>query len=244
MTYVIVGASTGLGRALATRFAAAGHDLIIVSSDARDIDATAADLRIRYGRRVIPVAADITASGPYLASLHRAVAALGELDGLLLPVGAVRDDDEGGLDAASAEWIIRVNFSAVAATVTALMPYLQTRGRGTIVGFGSIAAARGRSTNIIYAAAKRGLASFFESLRHRCAGTGVVVQFYVLGYLDTALAYGRPTPVRPASPARLSEHVLRRLGRDVGVVYYPRRWRWLTAVLGLLPWALFKRLRF
>lgn len=244
MTYVIVGASTGLGRALATRFAAAGHDLVIVSSDIRDISATAADLRIRYGRRVIPIAADITDSEPYLASLQRAVAELGELNGVLLPVGAVRDDDDGQLDAATAEWVVRVNFSAVAATVAALLPHLQARGHGTITGFGSIAAARGRSTNIIYAAAKRGLASFFESLRHKCAGTGVVVQFYVLGYLDTALAYGRPTPVPPASPAGLSARVLHNLGRDVGVVYYPRHWRWLTAVVRLLPWTLFRRLRF
>ena len=45
--------------------------------------------------------------------------------------------------------------------------------------------------NVAYSAAKRALASFFESLRHACADTGVAVQFYVLGYMDTEL--GRRT---------------------------------------------------
>ena len=52
----------------------------------------------------------------------------------------------------------------------------------------------GRSRNVAYSAAKRALASFFESLRHAFADSGVVVQFYVLGYMDTELAAGIQSP--------------------------------------------------
>ena len=244
MRYVIVGASSGVGRALAASFAAAGHDLIVVSSDARDIAATATDLSIRHGRQVSPVSADITNLDQYLTRLERAIADTDGVDGLFLPVGAVLEHDNGELDPAAAEWTMRANFTAVAATVTTMLPYFLARGCGTIAGFGSVAATRGRGSNIIYAASKRALESFFESLRHRCVGTGVVVQFYVLGYLDTALSYGRRTPLRPGAPEALSMLVLRKLGSDVGVVYYPGVWRWVTVILRLLPWPIFKRLSF
>lgn len=244
MTYAIVGASSGVGRALALAFARAGHDLVIVSSGQRDIAAMASDLAIRHGRRVLPVAADITDLDTYLPALHQAIDTLGGIDGLLLPVGAVLDDDDVGLGVTAAEWTLRVNFSAVAATALSLLPGLRLRPGATIVGFGSISGSRGRNRNIMYAAAKRALASFFESLRHACAPTTVVVQFYVLGYVDSAMTYGRKTPLRPASPDTLSARVLRDIRRDVGVVYYPGVWRWLTAGLAWLPWRLYKRLSF
>ena len=52
MTYIIVGGSAGLGRAIAKKFASEKNDLIIISSDLRDTKALASDLEIRYG--VIP----------------------------------------------------------------------------------------------------------------------------------------------------------------------------------------------
>lgn len=239
-----MGASSGVGRALAASFAEAGHDLIVISSDARDIAATAMDLSIRHGRQVSPVSADITDIDEYLTKLKRAIAEADCVDGLFLPVGAVLEQDNGELDVAAAEWTMRVNCTAVAATVTTMLPYFLARGCGTIAGFGSVAAARGRRSNVAYAASKRALESYFESLRHRCVGTGVVVQFYVLGYLDTALAYGRRTPLQPAAPEALGALVLRNRGREVGVVYFPNAWRWLTLALRLLPWPIFKRLSF
>ena len=244
MTYVIVGGSSGLGRALAERFAAAGHDLIVVSSDERDITATAADLTIRHQRRVVPIAADVADLNLYLMKLTAAVDQVNGVDGFLFPVGAVVAADDGGLDASEAEWLMRVNFLSVVATVAAFLPALKARPQATVAGFGSVAAARGRGNNAVYGAAKRALAAFFESLRHVCATSGVSVQFYVLGYLDTNLAFGRGILLPRANPDALSARVLRDLGRDRGVVYYPSFWRYVCFAVQLLPWIVFRRLRF
>ena len=61
MIAIVVGASAGLGRALAGELAATGHDLVVVSSDARDLAALASDLRIRHGVRVVGVPLDLGA---------------------------------------------------------------------------------------------------------------------------------------------------------------------------------------
>jgi short-subunit dehydrogenase len=244
VTYVIVGASAGLGRALARRFAEAGHSLVLVASDPRDLAAVAADLRIRHGVPVTAVPADVATDEGYLDRVAQAADALGGADGLLFPIGANAAGDDGSLDASAATRLWRANFLAVAAVAARFLPGLRRRPRAVIVGFGSVAAARGRGANVVYAAAKRGLESFFESLRHACAGSSVTVQLYVLGYLDTQLAFGVRTPLPKADPARLSARVLADLDRDVGVVYYPAVWRPICALLRRVPWVLYRRMTF
>jgi len=243
MTYVIVGASAGVGRALATSFASAGHDLLLVAPDDRDLRATAADLAIRHGVRARWVATDAT-DRTCAERIATVADELGGFDGVLFPIGAVTATDDCRFDPDRTARLLDVNFSAVAAITTRLLPHLLTRPRATIVGFGSVAATRGRGKNVAYSAAKRALASFFESLRHACADSGVAVQFYVLGYMDTELAAGVRSPIPKGDPRALGDLILKNLDRDVGVVYYPRFWRALSVALRGVPWSLFKRLRF
>jgi short-subunit dehydrogenase len=239
---VVVGASAGLGRALAEELARARHDLALVSSDARDLEALASDLRIRHGVRVLTRPLDLGRELP-TGSLRETVEQLGGVDALLLPAGWTASVDEAVLDATVAERLLRTNFLSLASIVSDLLAQLRTRERSSVVGFGSIAAVRGRSKNLVYAASKRALETYFEGLRHACAGTGVRVSLYVLGYLDTSLAFGRPTPLPRADPRRLAARVVSELGRREGVVYHPRAWRLVGAVLPLLPFSLFKRLK-
>lgn len=244
MNYLIVGASGGLGRALCYHFASVGHDLVLVSSDERDLRATASDLTVRFGRRVKTVPAELGGDETYLEDVASAADDLGELDGLLFPVGAVVSEDTGGLGPESTEWLVRTNFLSIVNAVARLLPSMKARAKGVIVGFGSVAGARGRGANVVYAASKRALESYFESLRHSCSDRDLIVQFYVLGYLDTTLASGRTSLLPKASPERLAHRVLRDLHRDVGVVYFPWYWRSLCFALRWTPWFVFKKVRF
>ena len=242
MTAVVVGASAGLGRALCDELALAGHDLVVVSSDARDLEALAADLRIRHGVKVVGVPLDLGSEPLDLARLERAASELGGASALLLPVGWTAASDDPTTGDEQAARLVRTNFLSVVAIVSALLPDLRKRPNAAVVGFGSIAAARGRGKNMVYAASKRALQTWFEGLRQACAGSSVRVSFYVLGFLDTSLSFGRRTPLPRADPARLAARVVRELGRE-GVWYHPRAWRFVGALLLLLPFSIFKRLR-
>jgi short-subunit dehydrogenase len=245
VTAVVIGASAGLGRALAGTLAAAGHDLVLVASDARDVEALAADLRVRHDVRVVALGLDLGRAGADLEPLARAADALGGADQLLLPIGwtaeAARDD--GTLDAETAERLLRTNFLSVTAVVARFLPGLRCRPHARVVGFGSVAAARGRRKNLLYASAKRALQTYFEGLRHACAETPVRVQFWVPGYLDTNLAFGRDTPLVRADPGRFARRVVTRLRDGDLVAYHPRWWRPLSAAARFAPWFLFRRLR-
>ena len=242
MSYLIVGGSSGLGRALAESLARAGLPLILVSSDRRDTQAVASDLGLRYGVPVLGVGLDLESPTASLHELDDAVARSSPLQGLLLPAGASREGDEPGQRDDEFEAITRVNYTSICRLVNHYLPRLRAAGSGWIVGFGSVAAIRGRRRNAAYSAAKRALRSYFESLRHALGGSGITVQFYVLGYLDTNLAFGRRTLLPSGSAARLAEAVVRQRGRDFGCRFYPRFWRAADLLIRALPWAIWRKL--
>jgi short-subunit dehydrogenase len=202
-----VGASGGVGRALSEALAARGDALLLVASDARDLEPQASHLRLTYGAHVEFVAADATRPEEFLEKIISTAQSFGEIDGLFFPIGASRNDDSGTLPLNEARSLIDANLLTVMAITGHFLPVLLAANHGCIVGFGSIAAVRGRQTNIVYAAAKRGLASYFESLRHIAARSKVRVQFYQLGYVETQQTFGRRLIFRPAHPAKIAAEV-------------------------------------
>ena len=244
MTFLIVGASAGLGRALTERFAADKHPLAIVSSDLRDLRPLATDLALRHGTTLECVAIDLADAHFPMDELDRVLSSLPPLRGMLFPAAAVAVDDEAGMPAFDPEMITRVNYLSICRLVTHCMPRMLHAESRVIVGFGSVAAERGRTRNAAYSAAKRALRSYFESLRHALADRGVTVQFYTLGYLDTSLAASTRTIVPKASPRRVADIVYRRRHVDFGHAFCPGFWRVICAVVRVVPWPIFRRLRF
>ncbi len=235
MRYVIVGASAGLGRALAERLAAENHDVMLIGRDQRDLDAIAADLSLRFGVETKVLVGDIGQPEALSERLNAILAAWNPIHGLLLPIGQASDEDTLDLPHKQTCEIVNANFLNVVVMIKLTLPYLTGEGRGVIVGFGSVAAARGRSYNMSYSAAKRALESYFESLRHVLRDRGIRVQFYIPGFLDTNMTYGLGTPLPKADPHRLAEKVVRQLGKDVGVRYFPAWWRPVCAAVKLAP---------
>jgi short-subunit dehydrogenase len=243
MNCLIVGASAGLGRALSNELAANGHNLVLVSSDKRDIKAVAADVHLRHGVVAHLVAGDVMDGDTYLAKIAKAADDIGGIDGLFFPIGTVADADVPGVKVATMRRLMRINLLSVMETVTLFWPQFERRGQGVIVGFSSIAASRGRRNNTVYSAAKRGLVSYFESLRQAAVDTGIRTQLYMPGYLDTGLAFGAKTFLLPPSrPEKLAKKVVRRLSKDIGLSYYPIYWRPICEILQLLPWSVYRKL--
>jgi decaprenylphospho-beta-D-erythro-pentofuranosid-2-ulose 2-reductase len=238
LSYLIVGASTGLGRALAEEYAGAGFDLVLISRDRRDTEPLAAHLRIRFGIVAIALAADF-AHDTDLAGVEDALARVSPLRGLLLPVGASDPDDEIGLSDELMVQLVNSNFLNPCRLLNVLLPRL--RG-GEVVGFGSVAGMRGRTRNAAYAASKSALMTYFESLRHWAGAAEIAVRFYVPGYLDTNLAFGQDLPFRAADARALA----RRVRADTGLTvtrYFPAYWRFIVSLLLVLPWSIYRRLK-
>lgn len=244
MTTLIVGASAGVGRALARALAVRAHRLTLVARDRRDLDAEAANLRHSFGATVECIAADAASPESLLQALGVRLSHGEPIRNLFLPLGISRTDDDGTLAPADTAPLLNVNLESVMAVVNTCLPTMMAAGAGNIVGFGSIAAIRGRRTNIVYSVAKRGLESYFESLRHRTAASGVRTQFYRLGYVATQQSFGKKLLLPMARPEWIAEQVVRHLDQDRGLHHLPAFWGIAGALLPLLPWSIYRRLEF
>lgn len=240
---VIIGASAGLGRALAERLAGIGHDLYLVASDVTDLEPLASDLRLRHGGAVHAQGQDITqADAETLAAtvLER----LGGVDNLFLVAGITEPVDSGPLPPATLTRLLEVNMLSAIRIVNAFLPHMATNPSANLVGAGSVAAGRARRNNTVYGTAKRGLEFYFEAMRHWLAADGrrCRVQFYRLGYLRTRMTFGQKLLFPALAPDQAAAAMVANLGRDLGVTYLPWWWSVIMAIIGLLPWPIFRRL--
>ena len=240
MTYVIVGGSAGVGRALAEKYASEGKHLVVISQDYRDSEALAKHLRIVHKTTAVALEIDLSNGELSYEKVDAALTGLPPLAGVLVPAGLNDDADKVGLADSILETITRVNYLAPCKIINHLLPVLR-KTSGSVIGFGSIAATRGRSKNAGYAAAKNALNSYFESLQHDLINSTIVVQFYVLGYVDTNLAFAQKLLFPRVKPEDVADYVLAHNGVS-GRFFFPRYWRPVCAIVRWLPWIIFKRL--
>ena len=244
MTWIVVGASSGLGRALSERLAKEGKSLLLASSDHRDLLPLASDLQIRFGTEVHCYSHDAEDHGGFAQGLFNYLRGTEPIDGILFPIGYVHKTDCGDLAPSGIERLVNINFLSVVSVASLLLPRMLENKKGVIVGFGSIAGIRGRGINVVYSASKRALQSYFEGLRHRYERYGLLIQFYILGYLDTNLAFGQKLLLPKADPARVAESVVSNFEKRGGTRYLPRFWRPIGIIVRTLPWLIFKRMNF
>jgi short-subunit dehydrogenase len=234
MKSIIVGASAGLGRALAEELAAQKHDLYLISSDQRDLDALASDLTLTHGITVHTLAMDLVKAdaeeirnGFFLYFDHP--------DCLFLASDYRDQNDDGPVESSLLERIISVNFMASVQIANAFLTDLADRPQAHIVGIGSFTAFRGRCKDSIYEASKRGLEFYFEALRHYLADNTCRVQFYRVGYMATQMLGERKALVPVAPPERIARAIANRLGGASGMRYLPGWWRWGLRAFVLSP---------
>ena len=240
----MVGASAGVGRALSEVLASHGYSLILVASDAVDLEKQANHLRLLYGVNVKTVSADASRPETCLEEICMVAEDFGHIDGIFFPIGASKDNDRGVLPIGEVRFLLNINLVIIIGVIGYFLPKFLALGQGNIVGFGSIAAIRGRGANMVYSAAKRGLESYFESLRHLVSDTDIRIQFYRLGYIATQQSFGKNLMFPLTTPKKVAERVFRNLENDQSFFYFPRYWSIVAKLVAFLPWIVFKKLRF
>ena len=242
MTAVIIGASSGLGRALAVELASRKQPLLLVASERRDVEATCADLRLRHGIQARSLGMDLGRDPDPGGKVLAALDGLPPVTALLMPVGVSRRDDDLSLDAAAIAQLLAVNLTAPLVIAHRLLPAL-LESKGTVVLFGSVAAQRGRGKNVAYAAAKRGLTSFAESLRQRYKTRELHVHLWQLGFLRTNLTHGMKLPLPALAPNEAAKTVVDRLGKGSFERYLPSWWWAIIFIIKRLPWFVYRRMK-
>jgi len=242
MNYLIVGASSGLGRDLAYTLSKYAHNLTLVSRDIRDLTAMKSDIESLFQTKVNTYSVDLASKTSVATFLNNKEIEFSLLDGVLFPIGMMSDKDFiTGLND-SAEQINNANFLSIVKFVEKITPFFKKRNNGLIIGFSSVASSLGRKKNIIYSASKRALNSYFESLLATFKSSNINVQFYVLGYLDTNLSFDEKLILPKASTKQLAFEVFKNIKKNNIKKFYPKWWGLISYCISLIPFFAIKKL--
>ena len=240
MSYLILGASSGLGKELAYILAKNSNDLIIISRDERDLRAIKSDLEIKFKITVKYFVVDASSFDEIKKFLHPNSLLLSEIQGILFPAGMTETKDGILNDMSASNSLIQANMGVVAYFLSKIFPIFMQKNKGVIVGFGSVSSAIGRDVNTVYAASKRGLESLFESLAISAIPSKLKIQFYTIGYLDTNLSYGKKLLLPKGSTKKLAKIVYKNLNKNYRKIYYPSWWSVIAIIIKILPFSLIR----
>jgi len=177
--YWLVGASEGLGRALALKLSRAGAEVILSARSEDRLQALAADLPGRS--QCVPI--DITDRD----SVAKAFDAVGQIDGMVFLAGVYWPQQAQDWNAEQVEAMFDINLTGAARVLAHVVPDFVARDAGHIVLTGSLSAYRGLPGAIGYSASKAGLFSLAESLDGDLRHTNIDVQLVNPGFIKTRL---------------------------------------------------------
>ena len=237
---LILGATSGIARAVARELALRGHALVLAARDLAEAERLAADLRVRAGVEAEAWPFDALDFAGHEELAVRAAAR--EVGGVVLCYGTMIDQREGEREPERALAMIQVNYASPVSVLERLAPVVVAQGRGFLCAVSSVAGDRGRASNYLYGSTKAALDAYLEGLRARLAREGVAVITVKPGVVDTAMTFGLPGLPPAAAPERVGRDVAGAIERRAATVYSPPVWRWIMAVIRALPGWLYRRL--
>jgi short-subunit dehydrogenase len=224
---IIVGASSGIGRALA-RELADEYDLGLAARRTERLEAVGEEVG---GAHVAEL--DVTAPGARerFADLAESMGGVGLV---VLSAGIARSNP--GLEWPEERETIAANVRGFTALATAAIERFEERGGGHLVGVSSVAGEIGSSTLPAYSASKAFVSRYLEGLRYRAADSAadVAVTDVRPGYVDTPMT-GDTDRFWECSPETAARGIARAIERERDVAYVTRRWWLVSKALAVLP---------
>ncbi|MFY9244907.1 MAG: SDR family NAD(P)-dependent oxidoreductase [Roseicyclus sp.] len=235
--YWLVGASEGLGRALAVKLSQAGAEVILSARSTERLDALAAELP---GPAQV-VAMDIADRD----SVAQAWGALGQIDGMVFLAGVYWPQSAKAWNGPEVEAMFDINLTGAARVLAHVVPDFVARDAGHIVLTGSLSGFRGLPGAIGYAASKAGLYSLAESLDGDLKDTSVDVQLVNPGFIRTRLTdkndFTMPFIMDPEPAAQIFFDNMQRGGF---ARHFPTLFSLVFRLSAFMPHALYRRLFF
>jgi short-subunit dehydrogenase len=249
---IIVGASTGMGAALARQLVAKGYQVALIGRQTEKLEELANTLNAAAAAKTVtPVAQlyahdvrDGDAVPGLLEQIRRDMGRNGgELSVVVYAAGVMPPSEDGEWSFADERLMIETNVIGAMAWLNTSAAVMKRMGHGTLVGISSVAGDRGRKGNSAYMASKAALSTYLESLRYRLHGSGVRVVTVKPGFVATPMTAGMKLP-KPLtiSADQAAGAIARQCQKGKSVAYVPGYWRLIMLVIKSLPASLMVRL--
>ena len=234
--FLILGASSGIGLALAEQLLGKGHNVGVVG---RRIDPLMA-LEKRFSPQCFQRKIDATSSTA-TNEIAILVEQMGGLDCFIFCAGVGFHNTI--LNEHIEEETLLLNVVAFTKIIVWATTFFDAQNKGQLVNISSVGMHRGNKSAPAYNASKAYQSNYLEGLRQRaCAQQSTIIYTDIRpGFVDTAMAKG-PGLFWVSSPKKAARQIIKAIERKKAVAYITRRWQLIGWLLHLLPRSLYKRL--
>jgi NAD(P)-dependent dehydrogenase (short-subunit alcohol dehydrogenase family) len=185
-TAVVVGGTTGIGRAISLGLAEAGADVVASARRPEQVEATAFEIEQR-GRRSIRVPCDVTERASLERLLRETLASFGKVDILVNSAGRTKRTPT--LEVSEEDWqdILETNLTGTLRACQVFGRHMLERGYGRIINIASLSTFVALYEVAAYSASKAAVASLTQSLAIEWGARGVCVNAIAPGVFRTSL---------------------------------------------------------
>lgn len=239
---ILVGASSGIGAALARRLASQGWLLALVARRQELLTGLCNEINHKSGEdRAFAYPHDVTDYEAVPGLLRRIISEMGGLDLVIYNAG-VNHPPGQSLDAANDRRMVETNLIGAMTWLDPAANLFQSMHGGQIVGISSVAGDRGRVANPGYNASKAGLTCYLEGLRNRLTRHGVHVLTVRPGFVQTDMLAAAQKVMFPIPAEKAAAQICRAIQAGKQDIYVPGFWRWLMLAIIHIPSVIFRRL--
>lgn len=246
MKTVILGGTTGMGRAIARRLVERGDQVFLMGLDEADLERSAADLSARHpsNAKMSWAVCDLEKPEGFAPALDAADAALGNFDAVIVTAAMFATQDALEADIELTRRLVTVNYAHTVVFCEHVRKRLLARGGGRLTVFSSVAGERGRKPVAIYGSSKGGLSVYLEALDHKFHAQGLSVLSVKPGFVKTGMTAGLKPPPFAGEPEAVAQSVIRAMDRRQPVLYAPGIWALVMFVIRMLPRFVMRKINF
>ncbi len=243
---IIVGASSGIGAALARRLAREGYGLALLGRRSEPLEALCTQINTEAGvLRARAYVHDVTQYADVPAAFQTALRDLGHVNVVVYSAGVLLPVELSEFNFEKDQAAMETNALGAMAWLNQAAMFFERMGGGHIVGISSIAGERGRVGNPAYNASKAALNSYLESLRNRLTRKGVHVLTVKPGFVDTPMLHAaKAKAFWVVSPEQVADEAWQAIRRRRQSFFVPGRWQLVALVLRHIPSVDFRRMKF
>jgi len=184
---LVTGGSKGIGREIASAYAAAGAEVMISSRHGEELQATAAEIAADTGSRVLAQVADMTARADVSALAGAAERAFGKVDIVVNNAGSNTPQRTEDIEDEVWDRLLELNLTSCVFLTRALVPGMKTRGWGRVIYIASIMGITGSEDRTAYCGTKAALIGLAHSQAVELGRFGITVNCLSPGPILTDL---------------------------------------------------------
>jgi len=233
---IIIGTSTGIGRALAFELHRQGWEIAITGRHPEALDQIRKELG---GSHVHLRGLDLRGPETAMETVCELIDVMGGLDLMIVNAGILPINPQ--FDWAPEIEGVRVNIIGFQAMCHVACHYFENQGHGHLAGISSIAALRGTGRAPVYNASKAFMVNYMEGLRQRYYKTKIHITDLRPGFIETQMIAGRPGLFWVVSAERAARDIVKAIHQKKKVAYVPGRWWWIAQIWKILPEFIYHR---